>query len=108
MKVIILVNETYTVDMFDASLGEAYAHRTNVRLHIDLCKANVWNVLSVCPVLEKYRELSSKYLEHTRIIVQNTTSARFIRCAMMFIRPEKPVYIGIASRTPPPFSRIFC
>jgi hypothetical protein len=80
----------------DSILEKIFNNKNIVQLNWDLTELNFLDlnkILSIKPILEKYRPNIKKYLSHSNIITTNFFFKNIVKNTLPFLNPEKPVNI---------------
>jgi hypothetical protein len=57
------------------------------------CRLSLRRAMKMKSVLNKHRENSRKFIEHSNIIVKSNLAKNILRTALAVIRTERPVYV---------------
>jgi len=96
-QVAIKLDDTTSASDLDSFFTGIWSQDRRVRVVLDATeckKISLGRILSMKGVLDEHRYSSSKYIDHT-VVVVNSGFARFVlRAGLAIIRTERPVYIS--------------
>ena len=99
MEYKIKIKDTTTPDMMDSFFEDAWTYRKPVKFVIDVTeckKVSLGRILSMKGVLDKHRQNSMRYIEHSEVMVKSRFVKTLLNIGLSIIRTERPVYIKLA------------
>ena len=90
-----ITDETTPEDL-DGYFTQIWKHQKRVILVFDTtqcCHLSLRRALKMKSVLNKHRENSQKFIEHSNIMVKSNLAKNILRTALAIIRTERPVYV---------------
>lgn len=93
----IQITNAMTPETLDKLFIELWKPKHKVHLVMDTtrCDISLRKALSLKNVLDKHREHSKKYVDHTTIIVKSRMVRTILNMALHVLRPERPVNIHV-------------
>ena len=84
-------------DVLDELFAELWKPKNKFHLIIDTtgCDISLNKALSIKHVLDKHREQSKKYVDHTTLLLKSIIVKIIMTTALVVLRPERPVYIRV-------------
>ena len=97
MNINIQITNTTTPETLDKLFAELWKPKRKIHLIMDTtgCDISLKKALSLKSVLDKHREQSKKYVNHTTLFVKSRIVKTIMNTALVVLRPERPVYISI-------------
>jgi hypothetical protein len=90
------ITDTTTPNDMDSFFYDVWSRNKNVYILLDTtsCKnVSLTRILSIKSVLNKHRNNSKKYIDHTTILVKSRLVKNILRVGLSILRTERPVYI---------------
>ena len=95
----IKIRDSTTPDMLDSFFEHAWTHGRPVKFMIDVtgCRnVSLGRILSMKGVLDKHRQNSRRYIEHSEVMVKSRFVKTLLNIGLSIIKTERPVYIKLA------------
>jgi hypothetical protein len=89
------VQNNSTEEEMDCFLYTLFEQKIRVVLILDLSEysESFFNLIKFKKLLDKYREYSREYLEHTIVIINNKLLILILEIILAIFQPERPVLI---------------
>ena len=90
-----------TDDMNEMDLDRHFMHAwvlTRRQMILDATECNhvsLKRVMRTRSVLNKHRDMSRKYIDHSIILVKSKFTKKIIQLGLFFIKTERPVYVKV-------------
>ena len=95
----IKIRDSTTPEILDSLFEHAWTYQKPVKFVIDVtgCRnVSLGRILSMKGVLDKHRQNSRKYIEHSEVMVKSRFVKTLLNIGLSIIRTERPVYIKLA------------
>ena len=92
------ITDTTTPSDMDSFFYDVWSRNVSVYLLLDTTsckKVSLTRILSIKTVLNKHRNNSKKYIDHTTILVKSRLVKNILRVGLSILRTERPVYISV-------------
>ena len=95
----IKIRDSTTPEILDSLFEHAWTYQKPVKFVIDVtgCRnVSLGRILSMKGVLDKHRQNSRRYIEHSEVMVKSRFVKTLLNIGLSIIRTERPVYIKLA------------
>jgi len=95
----IKIKDSTTPEILDSLFEHAWTYRKPMTFMIDVtgCRnVSLGRILSMKGVLDKHRQNSRRYIEHSEVMVKSRFVRTLLNIGLSIIRTERPVYIKLA------------
>ena len=94
------ITNTTTPETLDTFFTELWRTEPKVHLLMDTtgCDISLGKALSLKQVLNKHRNNSKRYIDHTTLLVKSSVVSTILKTALFVLRPERPVRIEVANK----------
>ena len=90
------ITDTTTPNDMDSFFYDVWSRNKNVYILLDTrsCKnISLTRIISIKNVLNKHRNNSKKYIDHTTILLKSRLIKNILRVGLSILKTERPVYI---------------
>ena len=95
----IKIRDSTTPEILDSLFEHAWTYQKPVKFVIDVtgCRnVSLGRILSMKGVLDKHRQNSRRYIEHSEVMVKSRFVKTLLNIGLSIIKTERPVYIKLA------------